>query len=90
MRGSGHVWRALEQARAMNLAAAGAPPAEAVGDGVSRRRMLAGLAGLGGAALLPRWPAFALAAPRIAIVGGGLAGLAALDTLRGRGADAEL
>ena len=90
MRGSGHVWRALERARAMNLAAAGAPPAEAGGDGMSRRRVLAGLAGLGGAALLPRWPAFAQAAPRIAIVGGGLAGLSALDTLRGRGVDAEL
>ena len=74
----------------MNLAAAGAPPAEPGPDGVTRRRVLAGVAGLGGAALLPRWPAFARASPRIAIVGGGLAGLTALDTLRGRGVDAEL
>ena len=74
----------------MNLAEAGEAPAAPGGDGMSRRRVLAGLAGLGGAALLPRWPAFAQSPPRVAIVGGGLAGLAALDTLRRRGVEALL
>src|SRR5688572_11159681 len=90
MRGRNPVWRALEQARATNLAEAGSAPAEPGGDDLTRRRVLASLAGLGGAALLPRWPAFARSAPRIAIVGGGLAGLSALDTLRRRGIAAEL
>ena len=90
MRGQNFVWRALDRARAMNLAEAGEAPAAPGGDGMSRRRVLAGLAGLGGAALLPRWPAFAQSPPRVAIVGGGLAGLAALDTLRRRGVEALL
>ena len=90
MRGQNFVWRALDRARAMNLAEAGEAPAVPGSDGLSRRRVLAGLAGLGGAALLPRWPAFAQSPPRVAIVGGGLAGLAALDTLRRRGVEALL
>lgn len=84
------IWRALDRARAMNLAARGEPPARTGGDGVSRRRVLAGLAGGAGALLLPRMPAFAQTPPRIAIVGGGLAGLAALDRLRELGAAATL
>jgi monoamine oxidase len=90
MRGHDLVWRALERARAMNLAAAGEAAATPGTDGLSRRRVLAGLAGLGGTVLLPRWPAFAQPPLRVAVVGGGLAGLAALDTLRRRGADAVL
>lgn len=90
MRGQNPVWRALEQARATNLAEAGSAPAEPGGAGLTRRRVLAALAGLGGAALLPRWPAFAQSPRRIAIVGGGLAGLSALDTLRRHGVAAEL
>ena len=90
MRGTSHVWRALERARAMNLAAAGERPAERAGGGLTRRRVLASLAGLGAAAVAPRWPAFAQSPVRVAIVGGGLAGLSALDTLVGRGVDATL
>lgn len=90
MRGMGGVWRALSRARAMNLAQAGEPAPVTGGDGITRRRVLAGLAGGLGAAVLPRWPAFAQASTRVAIVGGGLAGLTALDMLRARGVDATL
>lgn len=90
MRGIGMVWRALERARGMNLAEAGEAPPQRVSDGLSRRRVLAGLAGGGAALALPRWPAWAQRSMRVAIVGGGLAGLSALDTLRARGVDATL
>src|SRR5205085_1152014 len=81
MRG-GFIWRALDRARAMNLAEAGAPTPESVGGDVSRRRVLTALAGGVGLAALPRWPAFAQQPASVAIVGAGLAGLAALDMLR--------
>ena len=84
------IWRALERARALNLAADGERPARVGGDGISRRRALAALGGGLAAAALPRWPAFAQAHPRIVIVGGGLAGLSALDTLAARGVPATL
>jgi monoamine oxidase len=90
MRVADGVWRALDRARAMNLAERGEPAAESGSDGITRRRVLAALAGGIGAVTLPRWPAFAAEGRRIAIVGGGLAGLAALDTLRRRGVDATL
>jgi monoamine oxidase len=90
MRTVGGVWRALDRARAINLAAAGRPAAGAGGEGISRRRALGLLAGGAGALALPPWPAFAQDEPSIAIVGGGLAGLAALDILRRRGVDATL
>ena len=90
MRGTSRFWRALEQARAMNLEDAGCAPAARGGDGISRRRVLAAIAGGMGLAALPRWPAFASAPLRVAIVGGGLAGLTALDTLRAHGAEATL
>ena len=93
MRGVSGVWRALDRARAMNLAAEGRPPpvaGEGGGGGITRRRVLMALAGTMGAAALPRWPAFAQGSPRVAIVGGGLAGLNALDILRRRGVEASL
>ena len=90
MRTRNFVWRALDRARAMNLAAEGAPPPQAGREELTRRRVLAALGGATGAALLPRWPAFAQAPRRIAVIGGGLAGLTALDTLRRNGADAVL
>ena len=90
MRGGLTVWRALERAREMNLAEAGEAPPVAGGDGISRRRMLAGLAGAAGVAALPRWPAFAQPARRVIVVGGGLAGVTALDRLRASGVDATL
>ena len=57
---------------------------------ITRRRVLAALAGGGAAAMLPRWPARAGTPLRVAIIGGGLAGLNALDRLRGRGVEAVL
>ena len=78
MRG-GIIWRALERARELNVGEAAAPGG---GGDVTRRRVLAALAGGVGLAALPRWPAFAQGAVSVAIVGGGLAGLAALDVLR--------
>ncbi|TMJ18636.1 MAG: amine oxidase [Alphaproteobacteria bacterium] len=90
MRVADGVWRALDRARAMNLAERGEPAAIPGGDGLTRRHVLAALAGGIGAMTLPRWPAFAAERPSVAIVGGGLAGLSALDTLRRRGIDATL
>ena len=90
MRGANGIWRALERARAMNLAQAGAPPPEPAAADVSRRRVLAALAGGIGLAAVPRWPAFAQERQSIAIIGGGLAGLSALDTLRNQGVAATL
>lgn len=93
MRGAFGIWRALERARDMNLAEEGEPP-PARGDWtISRRRMLGALAGAAGAAAMPAVPAFAQPsgpARRVAIVGGGLAGLTALDRLRGNGVEATL
>ena len=90
MRGTSPVWRALERARDMNLAAAGERASAPLSEGVSRRRVLAAIAGGVGLAALPRWPAFAQTPLRVAVIGGGLAGLTALDTLRLRGIDATL
>jgi monoamine oxidase len=90
MHGSIGIWRALDRARAMNLANAGEAPARPGGDGVTRRRVIAALAGGAGLALMPRLPAFAQAPQRIVIIGGGLAGLSALDTLASRGVAATL
>lgn len=74
----------------MNLAADGERPTRIGADGISRRRVLAALGGGLATAVLPRFPAFAQTPPRIAIVGGGLAGLSALDTLAARGVPATL
>ena len=81
MRGANGIWKALERARAMNFDSEGAA-AEPGGDGITRRRVLAAIAGGVGLAALPRWPVFAQSPRSVAIVGGGLAGLAALDELR--------
>nr|WP_114952523.1 FAD-dependent oxidoreductase [Sphingosinicella terrae] len=90
MRGTGQVWRALDRARAINLSKAGAAPARTGADGITRRRVLAALGGGLAAAAWPRWPAFARSPLRVAVVGGGLAGLSALDVLRRNGAEAVL
>jgi monoamine oxidase len=91
MRGSLTIWRALERARDLNLAARGEPPARPGPDGISRRRLLGALGAAAGALALPRLPTFAAApARRVIVVGGGLAGLTALDRLTAAGMDATL
>jgi monoamine oxidase len=81
----------LNQARRANLAEQGAPPPIPSGEGITRRRMLATLAA---AAALPvmDWPAPAQArsSMRVAIIGGGLAGLVALDALTAAGVSTHL
>lgn len=92
MRGSGPLWGLLNQARRANMAEQGAPPPIRSHEGITRRRMLAAL---GAAAVLPMtgWPAApsrARSAMRVAIIGGGLAGLTALDALSAAGVAAHL
>jgi monoamine oxidase len=89
MRGSSMVWRALETARARNLAEAGEAAPIAGMPGATRRALLKGIAGVGLASALPR-PADAFAGGRVAIVGGGIAGLSALHHLRDAGVDAHI
>ncbi|MGH6650587.1 MAG: flavin monoamine oxidase family protein [Sphingopyxis sp.] len=91
MRGSGPLWGLLNAARLANLADDGAPPPIAVSQGVTRRRVLAAL---GATAALPLAGCFApssdASGTRVAIIGGGLAGLTALDALAAAGVDAHL
>ena len=91
MRGSGPLWGLLNQARRANLAQEGAPPPVPSHEAITRRRMLAAL---GAAAALPvvGFPAPLHARPsmRVAIIGGGLAGLTALDALSTAGMAAHL
>src|SRR5688500_6977530 len=82
MRGGSGIWRALERARAMNLAAAGAAPPVQGDGGITRRRALAAIAGAAGLAACRDLPDMAPDSFGVAIVGGGLAGLTALDRLR--------
>jgi len=89
MRGNGTLWRALETARRENLAAAGEAMPVRIGEGISRRTMLQALGAAGVMAALPRE---ARAAPvgRVAIIGGGIAGLTALHHLTEAGIDAHV
>jgi monoamine oxidase len=89
MRGSGGIWRALEQARNANLTAMGAAPARIARAGITRRHLLAGLGASAAVPFLPR-SAFAAPNPRIVVIGGGLAGLTALDALAQAGLEATL
>lgn len=89
MRGSSIVWRALAAARRSNLAAAGEAMPVPGREGATRRAVLRAIGGAGLAAALPR-PAHAAPAGRVAIVGGGIAGLSALHHLRQAGIDAFL
>jgi monoamine oxidase len=91
MRTSGLFWRALNAARAANLADAGEPPAIAASPGLTRRRLLGAMAAsaalpIAGCVPLPA----AGASTRVAIIGGGLAGLVALRDLLEAGIDARL
>jgi monoamine oxidase len=89
MRGSGIVWRAMEAARRKNLADAGEAPPVPGTFAMSRRAVLGAIAGMGIAAALPR-EARARNVGRVAIVGGGIAGLTALHHLTQAGVDATL
>ncbi len=89
MRGNGIVWRALEAARRRNLAAAGKAMPVKGREGATRRAVLKAMGAAGFAAALPE-PAHARSSGRVAIVGGGIAGLTALHHLRAAGVDAFL
>lgn len=90
MRGNIFLWRALEKARRSNLAAAGEAPPVPGSPGIGRRALLQGLAAAGVTAALPRRAEAAPRGGRIAIVGGGIAGLSALHYLSAAGVDARL
>ena len=90
MRGISGIWRALDRAREMNLEEAGLPPPVAGDGGISRRRAIAALAGAAGLAACGGVTPIEQRTSRVAIVGGGLAGLAALDRLRRAGVPATL
>lgn len=93
MRGNGILWDALGAARRSNLAAAGEAMPVRAGFAATRRALLKAIAAGGAASLVP---ASALArAParvpgRVAIIGGGIAGLSALHHLREAGVDAHI
>jgi monoamine oxidase len=90
MRGSETLWRALELARREDLAVRGKAPPRSGHGGIGRRALLQGMAASSVAAGLPI-PALALpASGRVAIVGGGIAGLSALHHLTRAGVDARL
>lgn len=89
MRGSSTVWRALAVARARNAIVAGESAPVAGAPGTTRRALLKGIAAAGMASALPR-PAHAFAGGRVAIIGGGIAGLSALHHLREAGIDAHI
>jgi monoamine oxidase len=90
MRGGNLLWAALEAARRRNLADAGEAPPLPGSPGIARRALLQSLAGAGLAASLSRPAAAAPPGTRIAIVGGGIAGLSALHYLREAGVDARV
>ncbi|MBO9621993.1 MAG: FAD-dependent oxidoreductase [Sphingomonas sp.] len=89
MRGTSLIWRALATARMRNLIEAGEAPPVPAPPGATRRALLKGIVAAGGASVLPQ-PAHAHAGGRVAIVGGGIAGLSALHHLREAGVDAHL
>lgn len=89
MRGAGGIWQALAAARRANSVGSGEPIPRVASAGLTRRRLIGALAA---SAVVPSMPDVVWAAPRvkIAIVGGGLAGLVALDMLVRAGLDATL
>ncbi|WP_213979630.1 NAD(P)/FAD-dependent oxidoreductase [Sphingomonas sp. dw_22] len=89
MRAGTGLWQALEAARRSNLREAGEAPPTAGSPGTTRRALLKGLVAAGLVPALPR-PAHAFRGGRVAIVGGGMAGLSALHHLREAGVDAHL
>ncbi|RYD91621.1 MAG: amine oxidase, partial [Sphingomonadales bacterium] len=89
MRGNQMFWRALEKARRSNLREAGEAPPVPRSFASTRRALLRAIAAGGATAALPR-SAFARAPGRVAIIGGGIAGLSALHHLREAGVDARV
>lgn len=89
MRESSLVWRALAAARMQNLREAGEAPPVPGQPGATRRALLKAIVAAGAVSAMPR-PAEAFAGGRVAIVGGGIAGLSALHHLREAGVDARL
>lgn len=88
MRGNSMVWRALARARRDVI---GAEPVVRGHGGITRRRMLAGLAAGATATLAGcNLPQLEADRTRVAIIGGGLAGLNALRLLRGAKIDARV
>lgn len=89
MRGSGTLWQALEAARRNNLRDAGEAAPVSASPGATRRALLKGMLAAGLVPALPR-PAQAFRGGRVAIIGGGIAGLNALHRLREEGVDARI
>ena len=90
MRSGDGIWRALAAARRDNLAADGIAAPIAGTPGISRRALLASLAGIAAASAFPR-PAVAIGRREsVAIIGGGIAGLTALHHLTAAGIDATV
>lgn len=84
------IWRAVNAARRENLVAEGRPEPLIAGQGIARRAFLKALAATFGGSAMPG-AALALGrASRVAILGGGIAGLTALDRLIEAGIDATL
>lgn len=83
------IWSALERARRDVLARAGKPAPTPGHEGVTRRAVLRALAAGPAVAALPA-PAAIRRGERVAIVGGGIAGLSALHHLVRAGVDARL
>lgn len=88
MRANG-IWHALERARRDVLTGAGLPAPVQGTEGVTRRAVLRALAAGPAVAALPA-PAAIRRDERVAIVGGGIAGLSALHHLVRAGIDAHL
>jgi heterodisulfide reductase subunit A-like polyferredoxin len=89
MRGNGIVWRALEAARRRNLEAAGEAQPVKGASGATRRGVLKAMAAAPLVGALP-YPAMARPSVKVAIIGGGIAGLTALHHLREASVDAFL
>ncbi len=90
MRSGGLFWNALAVARRRNLAAAGEAAPVPAQPGATRRALLKGFAAGGVAAAIPTAAPARTGIGRVAIVGGGIAGLTALHHLREAGVDARL
>ena len=91
MRSGSAFWKALAAARRGNLAASGAPMPEQGSPGMTRRRVIAAMAASAALPLAACDPLPSLRKrSRVAIIGGGLAGLEALRRLRAKGVDARL